>query len=228
MERSSDTWKRHLLRCPKGLWKRCLRAKSSDTPLTDPAGQLRKLIELELADSASDLSSDSSLDCGSTPRSVLRPLNPSEHSFSPQEPHSFSGPLPRPANELKGISSSQTPPKPLRPRRPYNPLQLNLQQTLQPNPKPLQLDSEALSKSGKPLQSNPKALPSASRLVPVRQLAITPLRAYLAGPYMELGNKVLRRRPDLTDRFLRVFFTEEDLGHLGNGEFEQAYIEVTL
>jgi hypothetical protein len=52
-------------------------AWGKDTPLADPATELRKLIEAELVDLASDSASEASSDrlseSGSTPRSVLKP-----------------------------------------------------------------------------------------------------------------------------------------------------------
>lgn len=115
------------------------------------------------------------------------------------------------------------PPRPLE-QSPHQTLQPKAPETLQSNPPETRLTSPETRFSPEPLHP-------ASRLLPVRQLATTPLRAHVAGPYMELGNRILRRRPELTDRFLRVFFTEEDLGHLGNGQrtrFRDCFLSLVL
>ncbi|XP_071690797.1 RNA-dependent RNA polymerase 6-like [Rutidosis leptorrhynchoides] len=53
-------------------------------------------------------------------------------------------------------------------------------------------------------------------IIEVRRLIITPSKAYCLPPEVELSNRVLRHYRDVSDRFLRVTFTDEGMTTLNN------------
>ena len=60
----------------------------------------------------------------------------------------------------------------------------------------------------------------------VYRLTITPLTMVCWGPELDTPNRVLRKYPQLADRFLRVHFTDENHGMLAVGRAEQSVIEL--
>lgn len=53
-------------------------------------------------------------------------------------------------------------------------------------------------------------------MVEVRRLLITPTKAYCLPPETELSNRVLREYKAISDRFLRVTFTDEGVQQLNS------------
>ncbi|KAL8144449.1 hypothetical protein V2J09_017481 [Rumex salicifolius] len=69
------------------------------------------------------------------------------------------------------------------------------------------------------LKKNPKLLKAPKQthdIVQIRRLIITPTKAYCLPPEVELSNRVLRHYKNVSDRFLRVTFTDEGMQTLNN------------
>lgn len=150
----------HLDRAPVEASERALEkmrfARGKGTPLADPAAELRKLIEAELVDLASDTVSEASLDglsnSGSTPRSVVKP--PALLRASSAERLSES-------NLIENCSSPSEPEAPdSAPRQPPssagNPnLKADLATFFPGEAKSLQTSAKTLQTPAKPLQLKP-------------------------------------------------------------------------